>query len=78
MSEFITNAELRIEAERLVDENEKLREYVQYVADGVYEGVLCCNKCRFFDGCYNNKKKEHDGRGCQWLLWARELGIEVN
>lgn len=26
MSEFITNAELRIEAERLCDENDKLRE----------------------------------------------------
>lgn len=58
-------------------ENDKMREFVQCVADGVYKGLHCCNKCRFFDGCYNDEKKEHDGRGCQWLLWARELGIEV-
>lgn len=29
MSNFITNAELRIEAERLIDENDKLRKLVQ-------------------------------------------------
>lgn len=29
MSDFITNAELRIEAERLCDENERLRELVR-------------------------------------------------
>ena len=29
MSDFITNAELRIEAERLCDENEQLRELVR-------------------------------------------------
>ncbi|MBR3318741.1 MAG: hypothetical protein IKG21_13065 [Atopobiaceae bacterium] len=67
-----------MENDRLKAENAKLREFVQHVADGVYEGLLCCDKCRFFDGCYNNKKKEHNGRGCQWLLWSRELGIEVD
>lgn len=36
MSEFITNAELRIEAERLCDENAKLRELVQYILDESY------------------------------------------
>ena len=59
-------------------ENDKLREFVQSVADGVYEDLPCCDNCRFFDGCYNDAKKEHDGRGCQWLLWARELGIEAD
>ena len=32
MSDFITNAELRIEAERLCDENTKLRELVEDMA----------------------------------------------
>jgi hypothetical protein len=59
-------------------ENEKLREYITAVANDVYGSHLFdCSGCRFFDGCYNDDKKEHDGRGCQWLLWARELGIEV-
>ncbi len=84
MSDFITNGELRIEAERLCDENErlqaenaKLREFAQAMAEVAYEGQMLCDKCRFFNGCYNGGKKEHEGRGCQWLLWARELGIEV-
>ena len=58
-------------------ENAKLREFVRAVAEDVYgRGLFDCGECRFFDGCYNGEKKEHAGRGCQWWLWARELGIE--
>ena len=39
MSEFITNAELRIEAERLVDENEKLRELLQRTWDAFHDAT---------------------------------------
>lgn len=63
---------------RLREENAKLQEYITAVANDVYGSHLFnCMGCRFFDGCYNDEPKEHDGRGCQWLLWARELGIEV-
>lgn len=59
-------------------ENEKLREYITAVANDVYGSRLFdCSWCRFFEQCCNDEPKEHDGRGCQWLLWARELGIEV-
>ena len=58
-------------------ENAKLREFAQAMAEVAYEGQMLCDKCRFFHGCYNGGKKEHEGRGCQWLLWARKLGIEV-
>ena len=62
----------------LEEENAKLREYVTAVANDVYESELFdCSGCRFFGGCYNGEDKEHDGRGCQWFVWARELRIEV-
>ena len=56
-------------------ENAKLREFAQAMVEVAYEGQMLCDKCRFSNGCYNGGKKEHEGRGCQWLLW--ELGIEV-
>ena len=68
----------KADAQKHKAENEKLREFAQAMAEVAYEGQMLCNKCRFFHGCYNGGKKEHDGRGCQWLLWARELGIEVS
>lgn len=79
------NAELRRqvedlmhEYERLGAENGKLREFAQAVAEEVYyDRILDCGQCRFFQGCYNGQPKEHEGRGCQWLLWSRELGVEV-
>jgi len=64
-------------ANQLRVENVKLRELAQAMAEVAYEGQMLCDKCRFFHGCYNGGKKEHEGRGCQWVLWARELGIEV-
>lgn len=67
------NADLQ----ELKSENAKLRELAQAMAEVAYEGQMLCDKCRFSHGCYNGGKKEHEGRGCQWLLWARELGIEV-
>lgn len=72
-----TLREILDENSRLKDENAKLREFAQAMAEVAYEGQMLCDKCRFSHGCYNGGKKEHDGRGCQWLLWARELGIEV-
>ena len=63
---------------REVAEKEKLREYVSVVANDVYKGdMFNCMECRFFEQCYNCGEKEHKGNGCQWWLWARELGIEV-
>lgn len=66
------------EVARLKRENEKLSEFVRAVAEDVYgSGLFDCGECRFFDGCYNGKEKEHKGRSCQWYTWSRELGIEV-
>ena len=59
-------------------ENERLREFAQAMAEAAYKGQMLCDGCRFSHGCYNGGKKEHEGRGCQWWLWARELGIEVS
>lgn len=46
MSNFITNSELRIEAERLCDENEKLRELVSDMMRFFEDGNYCaiCEK----------------------------------
>ena len=65
------------ERDRLQSENAKLREYVLAVAIQSYKNMMWCNLCPFEDQCYNDEPKEHQGRGCQWWLWARELGIEV-
>lgn len=60
-------------------ENAKLRKFVQAVTEDVFGGELFdCGGCRFFRGCYNGEEREHEGRGCQWWLWAHELGIEVD
>lgn len=60
-------------------ENAKLREYVNAMAIQSYKGrMFDCGYCPFYSQCYNDEPKEHQGRGCQWWLWARELGIEVN
>ncbi len=57
----------------------KLREYVTAVANDTYATEMFdCGGCRFFEQCYNDESKEHEGFGCQWRLWARELGIEVD
>lgn len=62
----------------LADENAKLREYVEAIAIQSYKGrMFDCGYCPFHNQCYNDEPKEHQGRGCQWWLWARELGIEV-
>lgn len=60
-------------------ENTKLREYVNAIAIQSYKGKMFdCGYCPFFNQCYNDEPKEHQGRGCQWWLWARELGVEVD
>lgn len=68
--------------EKLKAENEKLREYVAAIAPVAYNGQLSCTnglyECEFFNQCYNNEPTKHDGRGCKWVIWARELGIEVS
>lgn len=72
MSDFITNAELRIEAERLVDENEKLRELVADMWRDLPKVESCewdmdSNICTS-DGCIGE---------CSYWYRMRELGIEV-
>ena len=63
---------------KLEAKNAKLREYVTTVANDAYAmDMFDCGCCRFFEQCYNDEPKEHKGFGCQWRLWARELGIEV-
>lgn len=63
MSEFITNAELRIEAERLVDENAKLRELVRDVHE-----ALRADKVGMFHKLILASMEDD----------MRELGIEVD
>lgn len=70
MSDFITNAELRIEAERLCDENESLRELVRDYINAP------CTTCDCWDDnfrCWN-----YDGADCGLVTRARELGVEVD
>jgi len=64
MSDFITNGELRIEAERLCDENAKLRELVRAAWKCIHSG-LSCYDCRLIAG------------GCTLQTSMRELGVEV-
>lgn len=76
MSDFITNAELRIEAERicdenerLVDENAKLRELLRIA------GTYCVNGlCGKDDGCPLYLGKPY----CALPDRMRDLGIEVD
>ena len=64
-------------AARLEAENARMREYVNAMAIQSYKGKMFdCGYCPFFNQCYNDEPKEHQGRGCQWWLWARELGVE--
>lgn len=70
MSDFITNGELRIEAERLCDENAKLRELVRDITEAFIHG-----------NCYRWCEAEPcnfiiDGK-CQFLDRMRELGVEL-
>ena len=71
MSEFITNGELRMEAERLCDENErfeaenaKLRELARAAGKCIHTGASCSD-CRLIAG------------GCTLLSAMRELGVVV-
>ena len=71
MSEFITNGELRMEAERLWDENErleaenaKLRELARAAWKCIHTGASCSD-CRLIAG------------GCTLLSAMRELGVVV-
>lgn len=69
MSDFITNAELRVEAERLCDENERLQaentKLRELVRDMWHEGA-------FEPGaCYEKAAEILEER-------TRELGIEVD
>jgi len=74
VSDFITNAELRIEAERLCDENESLKAENSKLRELVAVGLRCCDfKC---DGCRFNKHN-----ACyvgEFEDEARKLGVEVN
>jgi len=70
MSDFITNGELRIEAERLCDENEKLRKLVKRMHRHIKQTCDVCDEyyCSNFD---------EENECCVFDVLARELGIEV-
>ena len=61
MSEFITNAELRIQAERLCDDNEYLREENAKLRELVVRMRPICmegQRCTFADRIYINNTME--------------------
>lgn len=68
MSDFITNGELRIEAERLCDENAKLRELVRDMRKAFIHGP-CYRWCEHMPELCNGDK-------CQYVNRMRELGVE--
>ena len=72
MSGFITNAELRIEAERLCDENDELKA----------ENVKLRELAKTAWGCVNRHVSCYECRivccGCTLQSAMRELGIEVD
>lgn len=79
MSDFITVAELRIEAERLCDENERLeaenaelRELMRHLHTCMehYEmdGTISCDRCPL----------DNDTGNCDFERRMRELGVEVD
>lgn len=78
MSDFITNGELRIEAERLCDENEKLQAENAKLRELVCTMAYCMQYERECDGCRLNGA---DGAvtepaGCDGLReLMRELGV---
>ena len=69
MSDFITNGELRIEAERLCDENEKLRKLVKRMHRHIKQTCDVCDEyyCSNFD---------EENECCVFDVLARELRIE--
>lgn len=70
MSDFITNAELRIEAERLCDENTKLRELVRglwYCTEN--ENKAMCEGCPL-----GTVEGDRLALACEKLMY--ELGVE--
>ena len=69
MSDFITNGELRIEAERLCDENAKLRELVRDMRKAFIHGP-CYRWCEHMPELCNGDK-------CQYVNRMRELGVEL-
>lgn len=80
MSDFITNAELRIEAERLCDENESLRELVR-------DMYACISHANEQDWFYFERDKlgcgmscAVNGENCGLSVLAdrmRELGVDA-
>lgn len=71
MSDFTTNAELRIEAESLCDENERL----QIENAKLRELAVDAHACKENDGCCEDCYA--DEGDCPIELRMRELGIEV-
>lgn len=71
MSEFITNAELRIEAERLCDENERLKAKNAKLRKLVQRAL----NCKTNEGCCEDCWSEYGE--CPIEMEMRELGIEA-
>lgn len=76
MSDFITNSELRIEAERLCDENERLtadNARLRELVRGMYKAFMhgnCYRWCGFKESCNHILDCK-----CQWYDRMRELGV---
>ena len=80
MSDFITNVELRIEAEYLCDENDRLKDENAKLRDYAYALEECKKSTHYCDGCPHNPEFEGGEPRCRFDFAALRAaaGMEVD